>query len=123
LRADDANLRMGALDALRAMIGVARQALPELLADPDADIRVICCDLARELPSSEATSLLCGLLSRETEPNVCAAAVDVLAEIGDVDALPCLRACAVRFHGATFLTFAIKIAMDRILAERPAGHG
>ncbi len=123
LRADDANIRMGALDALRSMIDATRAVLPDLLADPDADIRVLSCDLARELPSEEATSLLCGLLARESEANVCAAAVDVLADVGEAAALPFLKACAMRFEGATFLTFAVKIAMDRIVSERAAGHG
>jgi HEAT repeat protein len=124
LRADDANLRTGALDALRAMIDVVRPVLPALLNDPDSDIRVLSCDLARDLPSPEATRLLCGVLAREPEVNVCAAAVDVLADIGEADALPYLESCAARFGGATFLAFAVKIAIERIVSERrPAGHG
>jgi HEAT repeat protein len=123
LRADDAALRGGALDALRAMIDVTRPVLPALLADPDADIRLLTCDLTRELPAAEATRLLCDVLSRETEANVCAAAVDVLADIGEVRALPFLRACAVRFDDMTFLAFAVKVAMERIIAERPVRHG
>ena len=122
LRVDDASLRMGALDALRAMIDVVRPALPSLLSDPDADIRVLTCDLARELPSPEATHLLCGVLARDPELNVCAAAVDVLADIGETEALPFLEDCAARFGDAAFLGFAVKIAMGRI-AERPGGHG
>jgi HEAT repeat protein len=123
LRADDAALRGGALDALRAMIDVTRPVLPALLADPDADIRLLTCELTRELPAAEATRLLCDVLSRETEANVCAAAVDVLADIGEVRALPFLRACAVRFDDVTFLVFAVKVAMERIIAERPVRHG
>ena len=120
LRVDDPQLRGAALDALRAMIGVALPMLPALLADPDADVRLLTCDLARELPASDATRLLCDVLARETEPNVCAAAVDVLAEIGDAEALPFLEACAGRFGDVTFLGFAVRIAMQRIAAERPA---
>jgi HEAT repeat protein len=123
LRADDAAIRGGALDALRAMIDVARPVLPGLLADPDADIRLLTCDLTRELPAPEATRLMCDVLARETQANVCAAAVDVLADIGEVEALPFLRACAVRFDDVTFLAFAVKVAMERIIAERPARHG
>jgi HEAT repeat protein len=123
LRGDDANLRMGALDALRAMIGAAREVLPQLLSDPDADIRLLSCDLVRDLPSSEATRLLCDLLINESEPNVCAAAVDVLADVGDRNALPILEHCASRFGDATFLAFAVKIAMERIMSDRPANHG
>jgi HEAT repeat protein len=122
LRGDDAALRTGALDALRAMIGAVRPVLPALLADPDADIRLLACDLARELPSAEATSLLCDVLSRETEANVCAAAVDVLADVGGAEALPVLQATAARFGDVTFLNFAVKIAMERILAEHPVRH-
>jgi HEAT repeat protein len=122
LRLDDPQLRGGALDALRAMIGVVRPVLPALLADPDADVRLLTCDLTRELSASDATLLLCDVLARETEPNVCAAAVDVLAEIGEAEALPFLQACAARFEDVTFLGFAVRIAMQRIVAERPATH-
>jgi HEAT repeat protein len=122
LRGDDAALRTGALDALRAMIEAVRPVLPALLADPDADIRVLVCDLARELPSSDATQMLCDVLAHETEANVCAAAVDVLADVGGAEALPMLQATAARFGDVTFLTFAVKIAMERILAELPVRH-
>jgi HEAT repeats len=122
LRLDDPQLRGGALDALRAMIGVVRPMLPELLADPDADVRLLTCDLARELPAADATRLLCDVLTRETEPNVCAAAVDVLAEIGEAQALPFLQACSARFEDVAFLGFAVRIAMQRIVAERPTPH-
>ncbi|HEX3996599.1 MAG TPA: HEAT repeat domain-containing protein, partial [Acetobacteraceae bacterium] len=122
LREDDAAFRTGALDALRAMIGAVRPVLPTLLADPDADIRLLACDLARELPAADATGLLCDVLSHETEANVCAAAVDVLADVGGPEALPVLQATAARFGDVTFLTFAVKIGMERILAGRPVRH-
>jgi HEAT repeat protein len=64
LRVDDPQLRGAALDALRAMIGVVRPMLPGLLTDPDADVRLLTCDLARELPASDATRLLCDVLAR-----------------------------------------------------------
>jgi len=122
LRLDDPQLRGGALDALRAMIGVVRPMLPALLSDADPDVRLLTCDLARELSAADATRLLCDVLAHETEPNVCAAAVDVLAEIGEAEALPFLRACAARFADVTFLDFAVRIAMQRIVAERTGPH-
>jgi hypothetical protein len=122
LRGDDAALRTGALDALRAMIGAVRPVLPALLADPDPDIRLLACDLARELSSAEATMLLCDVLYHEPEANVCAAAVDVLADVGGAEALPALQATAARFDDVTFLNFAVKVAMERILAEHPIEH-
>lgn len=117
LRSDDAGLRTGALDTLRAMGGTIREHLPRLLADADSDVRVLSCEIARAMPGPEATRILCDLLAREDNPNVCGAAIDVLAEVGEADALPGLAQCAARFPDTPFLTFAIKIATDRILAQ------
>jgi hypothetical protein len=117
VRLDDAALRTGALDALRAMPSAVLTVLPRLLADPDADVRLLSCELARALPSGQATPMLSTLLDRETEANVCASAVDVLAELGGPDALPALARCADRFAGEPFLGFAIKVASNRITAK------
>src|SRR6185312_9577187 len=82
VRSDDAGRRTCAMDALKAMPRALGAALPGLLTDPDPDVRLLACDLARELPSAEATALLSDVLDNEQEVNVCAAAVDVIAEVG-----------------------------------------
>jgi len=120
LRSDSANLRAGALDALRIMVGNMRGLLARLLGDRDVDMRILSCELARALPGPEATTALCTLLSNEPEVNVCAAAIDVLAEVGDPQALPVLAACAQRFRDAPFLGFAIRTATDRINSQHPS---
>jgi len=120
LRSDSSNLRAGALDALRIMVGGMRELLPRLLGDRDVDMRILSCELARGLPGPEATTVLCTLLSDETEVNVCAAAIDVLAEVGGPAALPVLAACAQRFRDAPFLGFAIQTAADRIKSQHPS---
>ena len=114
IRSEDASLRAGALDALRAMSEASRPHIARLLADPDADVRLLSCELVRGLPEGEANRLLSDLLDRETEKNVAAAAVEVLAEIGRPEALPALARCAERFTGDSFLAFSIKVATDRI---------
>jgi HEAT repeat protein len=118
LRSDEATLRVAALDALRLMIRSTADLLPDLLHDADVDVRVLSCELARELPEQQATALLCELLLTEEDANVCAAAVEVLAEAGRGEALPALEACAKRFSGTPFLAFAIQVASDRIHAGR-----
>jgi len=54
------------------------------------------------------------LIEREHHPNVCAAAIDVLTEVGTPEALSTLEKCAVRFAATPFLPFAISVAMSRI---------
>jgi len=115
LRSDDASLRTGAIDALRAMPDAVRAHLATLLADPDPDVRLLSCELVRGLPEGEANRMLCDLLERETEKNVCAAALEVLAEIGKAEALPTLERCADRFASDAFIAFSIKVATDRIV--------
>jgi HEAT repeat protein len=117
VRSDDAQLRTGALDALRATKERVRPYLRQLLGDRDADVRLLACELARNLPADEASGFLCELLDAETEPNVCAAAVEVLAEVGGPTALPSLARCAERFRGTPFLDYAIELTAERIRLE------
>lgn len=117
MRAEIAALRTGAIDALRAMKQAAWPYLPQLLADPDADVRLLACEITRTLPGGEATTLLCGLIERESEANVCASAIEVLAELGTAEALPALERCAARFQGKRFLEFSIKVTSDRIRSQ------
>ena len=114
LRSDDANLRTGACDALAAMKDAAWPQVAELLRDPDADVRVLACELVRNMPSEQAVPHFCNLLDVEPHANVCAAAIDALAELGREEALPALARCRERFRATPFLGFAISVAVDRI---------
>lgn len=113
LRSDTAALRTGALDALRVLRNLGTVAA-RLLGDPDPDVRILSCELARSLPAAEANRLLCEVLIAEQNVNVCAAAIDVLAEVGGFEALGALADCARRFSDVSFLLFAISAVRDRI---------
>ena len=117
LRSDDAGARTQASDALAAMKNAAWPFLEALLRDADADVRVLACGLVRNMPSESAEPLFCALLDSEPDPNVCAAAIDALAEMGGPNALPVLGRCHERFRATPFLAFAIKTAADRIRAQ------
>jgi HEAT repeat protein len=114
LRVDDANIRAGAMDALRAMQQASRPYLQGLLADPDPDVRLLACDLVREVSGADGPRWLCALIETEPEVNVCAAAVEALGEIADASAEPSLSRCAERFPDDQFLGFAIKVVADRL---------
>jgi HEAT repeat protein len=119
LRGDDAALRNGALDALKAMTEQVQPRLEALLHDTDADIRILACDLARNLPFEGTTALLTNLLETDPAMNVCVAAIETLAEIGSLDSLPALARCADRFPDQPFLQFAVTTASGRISALPP----
>ena len=121
LRANDANLRTGALDALRAMPKSTSPHLSHLLRDPDPDVRILACELARNMPVADVNPLLCDLLDSEVVANVCSAAVEVLAETGGPECLAALAKCGERFSADAFLSFSIRVASERIGAELPRG--
>jgi HEAT repeat protein len=123
IRSEDANVRAGALDALRAMPSITKPLVPSLLADPDPDVRLLACDLARDAGGADGPAWLCELLESEPQANVCAAAVETLAEIGDSTATPHLRRCAARFTDNAFLSFAIRETIDRLRAEGKGPDG
>jgi HEAT repeat protein len=118
MRSQNAAMRAAAIDALQAMPEAILPFMPALLADADSDVRILATELARKLPSQEATRLLSDLLEREPHPNVCAAAIEVLAEAGTSEAVPALRACAERFAGAPFLPFAVSVAIAALSETR-----
>jgi HEAT repeat protein len=123
LRLDDANTRTGAMDALRAMQHACGPYLPELLADPDPDVRLLARDLVRDAGDADGQRWLCALIETEPQANVCAAVVEALGEIADATAAPSLSRCAERFSDDPFLGFAIKVVVDRLRRASPAPHG
>ena len=114
LRSEDAGQRSAAIEALQALPEAVAPFMEALLGDADADIRLLATELARNMLPKDATRVLCGLLEKEFHPNVCSAAVEVLAEVGTRDALPALKACAERFASVPFLPFAISTTIARI---------
>ena len=117
LRSQDASVRAAAIEALQALPDAIAPFMAPLLNDGDSDVRLLATELARNMDASEATRLLCELIEREQHPNVCAAAIDVLTEVGTPDALPTLERCAARFAATPFLPFAVSVAMSRISGE------
>lgn len=124
LRAQDAGLRGAAIEALQAMPEAIEPFMQALLHDADSDVRLLATELTRNMPAAVATRLLGDLLEQELHPNVCGAAIEVLAEVGTSAALPALQKCAARFAGTSFLPFAVSVAVARISGTQGEGsHG
>ena len=88
--------------------------LPALVTDKDPDVRLLSCELARAQPAATANRLLCAVLDTDPEKNVCAAALDVLAETGGPEILASLNRCAQRFQDDPFLAFSIDVVRQQI---------
>jgi HEAT repeat protein len=114
LRSQDAGQRAAAIEVLQSLPGAILPFMASLLGDSDSDVRILATELARNMPAADANHVLCTLLEHEQHPNVCAAAIDVLAEVGTREAVPVLQACAERFAGTPFLPFAVSTAIARI---------
>lgn len=121
LRSQDAALRAAAIEALQGLPKASAPFMATLLSDGDSDVRLLATELARNMNAHDATRLLCGLIEREQHANVCAAAIDVLTEVGTPQALPALEKCAARFAGTPFLPFAISVAIARISGAEGQG--
>ncbi len=114
LRSEDAGLRGAAIEALQALPSAIVPIMAHLFSDPESDVRLLATELVRNMNTADATRLLCGLIEHEPHPNVCAAAIEVLAEVGTPEALSAMERCAVRFAATPFLPFAISMAIARI---------
>lgn len=105
--------RNAALEALAVMPEHVAPHVAALLRDPDSDVRIFTANLLSVLPHPKAAAWLVEALA-DPHANVCAAAVDGLAEIGDARALPVLAALPARFPDDSFLAFAVQLASQRI---------
>jgi HEAT repeat protein len=116
LRSEDAQLRNGAIEALAGMPQAVGPRIAGLLRDADPDVRIFTVNLLGELHHPQVTAWLLQVLAQESQVNVVAAAVEVLAEVGSPEHAPALRAARQRFADDDFIGFAIDMALERIEA-------
>ena len=114
LRSEDSVLRNAAIEVLQEMPAEVEPHVTGLLADPDSDVRILAVNMLSLLPHPKAPDWLAEVVAREAHVNVCAAAVDGLAEIGNENAIVPLQALAARFPEVPFIRFAAAAAIRRI---------
>jgi HEAT repeat protein len=114
LRSEDASLRNHVIEVLSEWPEVVAQRIDALLGDADSDVRIFAVNILALLPHPEVPAWLRRVLEEESHVNVCAAAVDVLTDVGDEEAVPALLALKRRFADEPFMTFAVDMAVRRI---------
>ena len=114
IRCEDAALRNAAIETLASMPREAAPLMDRLLADDDPDVRTLACNLLQMMAHPSAAEWLTLVVGRDQHPNVCAAAVDGLAEVGSPACIPALDSLARRFPDDPFLQFAIDAVRSRL---------
>jgi HEAT repeat protein len=114
LRSEDASLRNGAIEALAQMPRAAAPLIGALLCDADPDVRIFTVNLLGDLRHEQVSAWLSQVLAVEQQPNVVAAALDVLAEVGGEEHAEPLARIGQRFPDDPFIPFAAELALQRI---------
>ena len=114
LASPNPSLRNGVVDVLRVMAEAVGPHVDGILRNQDAAVRLMGIDLLVGLHDARVPAWLVGVIERDDDLNVCAAAVDALAEIGEPAAVPALKAVLERFPAVPFLEFAVRTAIARI---------
>ena len=114
LRCEDVGLRNAAIDALQKMPHEVIPCMDLLLADPDSDVRIMAVNILGLLQHPAAPARLLRVAIDDPHVNVCAAALDALAEVGEPEAIPMLECVAHRFPDVPFIKYAVATAVRRI---------
>jgi HEAT repeat protein len=88
-----------------------------MLGDPDSDVRIFAVNVLAALPHPMVPAWLRRVVTVDPHVNVCAAALDALAEVGEPEDIPALEALAERFADVAFIKFAVDAAVRRIRAR------
>ncbi|HEX4856222.1 MAG TPA: HEAT repeat domain-containing protein [Limnobacter sp.] len=113
LRSEDANLRNEAIDALKHLPEAVGPHMEKLLADADADVRIFTVNVLSSLAHEDTERWLCDVLRRDSDANVCGAALDVLTEIGTARCVGPVREIGNRFPKDAYIRFVSKIVLAR----------
>ena len=114
LRSEDTALRNGVIEALQNMPDALGPHIRSLLEDSDSDVRIFAVNVLAALAHPQAPRWLEAVLRCEPHVNVCAAAVEGLAEMGDAASRSALAALPARFPDEEFIAFAVQAALQRI---------
>ena len=114
LSTEDALLRSAVIETLQSMGEAVVPEIELLLDDENPDLRIYAVNIIHSMRSPRAPDIALGVIATDPHVNVCAAAVDILAEVGRPEMADELRAVANRFPDQPFLAFAVRAAIKRI---------
>lgn len=114
LRSEDAALRNEAVEAMKALPDAAASIMDGLLADSSPDVRIFAVNILESLCHDKVEAWLMAVAEKDPHINVCAAALDLLAEVGTESAVGTLQRVQRRFPEEPYIQFAADVALRRI---------
>ncbi len=117
LGSDEPEWRNQAIIALQQLPQWVEPQLDRLLSDQDTDVRIMTVTLLASLPIPSVEHWLIRVLEHDQHVNVCAAAIDILGEVGSEQSMAALQAVSRRFEHEPFIAFAAELALKRIRGD------
>ena len=114
LAGEDTGLRIAVADALAAMPESTLSLLPDLLVDPDHDVRIMTAMVLANMRHPEAESWLVAMVRGDAHPNVVTAAIDALLPSARAEHAPLLQEAMRRFPDDPFLRFVVETTVPRL---------
>jgi HEAT repeat protein len=111
LASDDAGLRNAVAVVLSQTLRSTVRRMPDLLADPDPDVRILTVAVLGALRAVEVKRWLAHIVATDPHPNVVSAAIGELAPIAGDCCGPALRSARQRFPNDPYIAFAVARAM------------
>ncbi|WP_443114018.1 HEAT repeat domain-containing protein [Herbaspirillum seropedicae] len=117
LRSDDAALRNEAIEAMKQLPEEVAPLMEQLLDDVDADVRIFAVNVLESMRHPRVEEWLIKVLLSDPHVNVCSAALDVLSEVGTMQALEAIERVQARFADDPYIQFAANLTLARLRQE------
>lgn len=114
LRSQDAGLRNEAIVCMQQLPAEVAPIMQQLLACDDADLRIFAVNILGALCHPQVEAWLVHVLQHDAHVNVCAAALDLLAEVGTRQSRAAIGLVRQRFADQPYIQFAADLALTRI---------
>jgi hypothetical protein len=114
LRSGDAALRNEVIETMKQLPDAVAPIMRGLLAEPDSDLRIFAVNILEALRHPEVEAWLIGVIESDPQVNVCAAAADLLSEVGTEASAGALGRLKARFQDEPYIEFAADLALKSI---------
>lgn len=114
LRTAEPGLCQEMIGTLQQLPQLVAPQVPRLLADSDAALRILAVNILESLRHAEVEPWLLQVIAHDSDVNVCAAALDLLGEVGTQAARVPLQQLKQRFAGEPYIAFAADLALRRL---------